>query len=225
MTAKKPNAKFQASTAPGGTLETTIAQSKQLVIKQNKELAEIIFGIETRNKYLVINESGSICGAIVERGGGFMTVLKRIFLKTHRPFQIDVFDTANRPVLFFSRKFFFFFSDIEVYTPQGGRVGSAHRRFGILHKIYDLRDQTGQTFARTKSPLWRIWTFNIYDHAQQEKARISKKWGGALKELFTEADNFLIEFGDSNMKPAPRAVIFALAISIDFDFFSNTRRR
>ena len=54
-------------------------------------------------------------------------------------------------------------------------------------------------------------------------ANIAKKWGGALREVFTNADAFLIDYGAANWKAHERAVIFAAAISIDFDFFEQNK--
>ena len=70
-----------------------------------------------------------------------MTTLKRFFLRSHRPLDIDVFDGQQQAVLHLTRSFFFFFSDLEVLEPASGtKFGSIHRRFGIIYKKYDLYD-------------------------------------------------------------------------------------
>ncbi len=201
-----------------------LTRNSQLVIKQTRELAEIFLGFETRNKYAIFDETGAPCGKVIERGGGFGSFIKRIFLKSHRPFVIDVLDAAGGQALILSRPFFFFFSDIAVNLPTGLSLGTAHRRFGFLHKKYELQDPNGNVFAVIKTSYFKIWTFAIRDAQGVERSRISKKWAGALKEIFTDADNFLLEFGNAPWSPAQRAVIFAVAISIDFDFFDNNSR-
>ena len=100
------------------------------------------------------------------------------------------------------------------------RIGGAHRRFGILYRKYDLRDAHGRTFARVESPIWRIWTFFVKAEDGRE-ATIGKKWGGLLREVFADADTFGVDFSRATWTPAERAVIFAAAVSIDFDFFEN----
>lgn len=200
------------------------AKNNQIVIKQIRELTEIFLGIETRNKYALFDAQGAPCGSIVERGHGFFQLLKRMFFRSHRPFTIDVFDSTGKTVLTLHRKFFFFFSDLHVVDPMGNLIGSVHRRFGVLNKKYDLRDGAGNTFAVVRSSVFKIWTFAIRDAHDQEVARISKKWAGALKEIFADADNFLIEYGTAPWSPAQRAVILATGISADFDFFENNNR-
>ncbi len=202
-------------------LTTTLSEGPHLVIKQKRELAEIFLGFETRNQYMLFDHQGAPCGTVVERGSGFMAFIKRIFLKSHRPFTIDVIDASGKAILEMSRPFFWFFSDITISVPNGPKLGSAHRKFAILHKIYDLRDANGQKFANINSSMFKIWTFAIRDNNDQELARISKKWSGPLKEMFTDADNFMIEFGNHRWTAAQRAVILASAICVDFDFFEN----
>lgn len=202
-------------------LTQALTTGSQLVVKQKRELTEVFLGFETRNKYLVFDQTGAPCGSIVEQGSGVGAFLKRMFFRSHRSFVVHVADANGKVLLEFSRPFFFFFSDIVVRVPNGPTLGTAHRRFGLLYKNYELRDANGQTFAKIRSFVFKIWTFAVRDEQGNEVARISKKWTGLLKEYFTDSDNFMIEFGTKHWSAAQRAVIFATAISIDFDFFEN----
>jgi uncharacterized protein YxjI len=206
---------------PPTDLSQALTSSSSLIVKQKRELTEFFLGFETRNQYIVFDHTGAPCGDIVEQGSGVRAFLKRICLKSHRPFLIHVSDASGRVLLEFSRPFFFFFSDMTVRAPNGSTLGTVHRRFAVLSKIYDLRDANGKTFARIKSSIFKIWTFAIRDPEDVAVARISKKWSGLLKEYFTDADNFMIDFGSKAWTAAQRAVIFAAAISIDFDFFEG----
>lgn len=192
-----------------------------LFIQQRKEWTEIVIDWETSNKYAILDSQRGEQGFIAERGGGFATKLKRLLLRSHRPLDIDVLSRTSEVLLHLSRAFFWFFSDLDVKSPEGERFGSVHRRFGILRKIYDLKDETGHVFARIESPIWRLWTFPVVG----TQAVISKKWGGALRELFTDADTYRVDFSDHPWSNPQRAVLLAAAISIDFDFFENNQGR
>lgn len=210
---------------PSKDLSQAISTGTQLVIKQKRELAELFLGFETRNQYMVFDQNGAPCGSIAEQGTGVKAFFKRMFLKSRRPFVIHVTDASGKVILEFSRPFFFLFSDITVRVPNGPILGSAHRRYEIINnKKYELRDANGAKFAELKGGILRLWTFAIRDKEGNEVARISKKWSGLLKEYFTDADNFMIEFGNKNWTPQQRAVIFATAISVDFDFFEYTNK-
>ncbi len=135
-----------------------LADRAQLFLKQRKEWTEILVGFETRNQYAVLGAGDEELGTLAEKGSGFGRVLARLLLRSHRPLEAAVADRAGALVLRLQRPFYLLFSDLELTDAEGARVGSVHRRFGILNRKYDLRDALGRTFARVRSPLWRIWT-------------------------------------------------------------------
>lgn len=195
---------------------------KQLLIQQVKEWTEIIINFETRNKYKILSTDGSDLGFMAEQGKGFISTIIRMFLRTHRPIDIKIWDSSKSELLSFSRPFYWFFSDLTVSDPSGVVLGHVRRRFGILYKKYDLIGENGELFARIESPVWRLWTFLIKDQRGIEVGVISKSWGGLLKEMFTDADKFQVSFGEHSWQQ--KAVIFSAAISIDLDFFEDNQR-
>lgn len=201
----------------------SILSTQQLFVQQRKEWVEVVIDFETLNKYVILDANKQELGLIAERGGGFGATLRRWLLRSHRPFVIDILSRSGGVLIELSRKFFFFFSDLDVRSAEGERYGSIHRRFGILYKKYDLRDDMGQVFARVKSPFWRLWTFPLQATTGPTNSKIAKKWGGGLSEIFTDADTFMIDYADHPWDEKQRAVIFAAAISIDFDFFENNQ--
>ena len=201
---------------------TFIAAHPQLSLKQRKEWVEILVDFETRNQYAVRGPHGEELGTLAEEGGGLGRVLTRWLLRSHRPLDAALCDRTGAVVLRLSRPFFFLFSDLLVADAGGQRVGSVQRRFGILHRRYDLRGASGLTFARVSGPIWRIWTFFV-EAEDGRAATIGKKWGGLLREAFADADTFGIDFSQASWSPEERAVIFSAAVSIDFDFFENNQ--
>lgn len=222
----------------------------RLVIRQQKEWVEILAQWETANRYAVMDPNGAPAAYIAERTSGFLSMLKRWVLRSHRPLDADVVGRDGERLLHLSRPFFFLFSDLEVRAAEGARIGSVRRRFAWLHKKYDLCDEHGQMFATVTSPIWRLWTFRIQDRSGARRALVSKKWGGALREIFSDADTYLVDFTGSEdsgrtprvnaaseypvsvngtlvepWTPEQKAVIFAAAISIDFDFFEDNVNR
>ena len=83
-------------------------------------------------------------------------------------------------------------------------------------------DSLGHRFAQISGPRWRLWTFPV-EGANGITATISKKWSGMLREFFSDADTFRVEFGPGGWSEEQRAIILAAAISIDFDFFENNQ--
>ncbi len=196
-------------------------EHEALYIRQRKEWTEILIDWETKNQYVVMDGQQNEIATIAEKAGGVADFLKRSFFRSHRPFEIGVFAPDGRVQCTLSRPFFFFFSDLEVRTGEGAVVGHVKRRFGLLYRKYDLLDETEQCFAQIKGPIWRIWTFPVRDTRGTGEARIAKRWSGGLREIFSDADTFMVDFMQSNWSEAERRVLLAAAISIDFDFFEN----
>lgn len=207
-------------------LSALLSDSPELVIKQRKELAEILIDWETANRYVVLGANSQQVGYVAERKRGFLALLMRNFLRSHRPLEADIFAPDRTPLLHMARGFFWFLSSLEVKDDAGRLLGHVERRFSLLYKRYDLHDASGQVFARIQSPLWRLWEFPVLDADGNSVAVVSKKWGGVLKEIFSDADTFRLHFGVKEWTEAQRAVLLAAAISVDFDFFEdNTGRR
>lgn len=209
---------------------TFVSQWKNLVsgqgplfIRQIKEMVEIFIDFETKNKYEILDQEKNQIGFIAERDGGFWGVVKRWFLRSHRPLEVDVFNAQREKVLLLSRPFFWMFSDLYVQDHSGQKVGRIHRRFGILYKKYDLYDAQDKLFARIKSPLWRLWTFPIRSPAGEDLGVISKKWSGFLKEIFTDADMYMFSMEENQVSEDQKLIGLAAAISIDFDYFENNQ--
>lgn len=183
---------------------------------------EILVNFETANRYAVLDEHNGLLGMIAERAGGVGETLKRLLFRSHRGFTADVFENDGRHILSLSRRFFLFFSDLFIVdATTGATLGSVHRRFAFLHKRYDLKTADGNLFAVVNSPIWRLWTFPVkHVLGKVHNAVIAKKWSG-VSEVFTDADTFLIDFGEGQFSPPQRAVVLGAAISIDFDFFEE----
>ncbi len=223
-------AKYKKERIMSEKIEQLLKDRQQLVIKQEKEWAEIIINWETSNKYSIFDSQKQKIGFIAERGSGFIKVIQKQFLRSHRPLNIDIIDKDSTVMMLLTRPFFWFFSDLTVSsndsTNRNKILGHIKRRFGILYKKYDLLDEHGALFGTIKSPIWRLWTFPIKDRMEVERATISKKWGGVLREMFTDADTYLIDYKDcSAWTLSQKSIILAAAISIDFDFFEENQSR
>ena len=100
------------------------------------------------------------------------------------------------------------------------KVGSIQRRFSLLYKLYVLCDRRVKVIARIRTPIWKFWVFPVLNSNDAEIGKVSKNWSGFLKEYFTDADRFSVEF-PSSWKSDEKAILLAAAISIDLDYFEE----
>ncbi len=228
---RDPEVRQPRAVAPAGDLGSfgfrrMISEADRLYIEQyHRHWWEILANLEQRNQYAVSDAMRRPLGAIVEQGTGIGAALVRIVAGSHRPFEIAVLSEADEVVLTLERPFFLLFSSLDVKGPTGRLLGRVRRRFAILNRRYDLEDARGEVFAHIESRHIRIWTFPVLDADGRERAMIAKKWSGLGREYFTDADNFGVDFGEGGWTDEQKAVIFAAAISVDFDFFENNQNR
>jgi uncharacterized protein YxjI len=197
-----------------------LPSTQRLSVKQIFELAEI-FSFETRNKYRISDEGGRDVAYAAEQQKGFLGFLMRQFLGHWRSFEIHIFDTHRQPILTAHHPFRWFFQRLEVRDANQRLIGVLERRFSFLTKKFDVLNGQGLPLFEVSSPFWRIWTFP-FRRQGRDMARISKKWSGLGYEMFTDRDNFLVEFLDPSLTADERALVLAASIFVDLMYFERS---
>ncbi len=206
-------------------IKSFFGDSERLFIRQVKEWGEILIGLEGKNKYEVLDESGQRVGFIHERGSGIVQYLKRIFLKRHRPLIVDVFNKDSQKVLELRRPFYWFFSDLSIHLAQSGKkVGSVDQRFSFFRKKYSLNDSYDKEFATIDSGFFNFFNFEINSIEGRKLGHIKKKWGNLLKEFFTDADTFGVDLS-RELEINDKAIVFSTSIIVDLDHFENNNSK
>ena len=193
---------------------TDLTRYPELVIRQQVEQIEIFTPFETANRYSVHTSDGAQLMYAYEESGD----ISRQFAGSHRALSIHVVDTDSRPVLHASRDFFWFRSHLRV-DADGRRIGALNRVFGLGRKLA-IVDSGDQEITRLTSGLFRPHTF-IASGAGGEIARVTKQWSGFGREMFTDADTFVVQFTDASTDNDFRLLMLASAFAIDLDFFEN----
>lgn len=97
----------------------------------------------------------------------------------------------------------------------------------VWYNVRGYQCQPGGFCTCPSGPCKRI-TFEIYDGAdtsyETPVGSAAKVFSGCLKELFTDADNFVMEF-PPNALPVQKAALMATLILTDFMLFEDNTRR
>jgi hypothetical protein len=102
------------------TPDLRFAHYQRLTVRQKKRWLEILLSFELKNSYDVYDEQGRASLRVQERGNGFWSLLKRIFLGPLRPFRVLVSDAeSGQDVLELDRRFRFVFHRLEVRSMEG----------------------------------------------------------------------------------------------------------
>jgi hypothetical protein len=193
-----------------------------LVVRQRKELVEIVTGFETKNTYSIEDVHGQQLYVAAEASG---STVMRILLRSLRPFTIAIFSGTNDTMLLkITRSFRWYFHHVEVEDDQGQSLGIIERQFSMLKRKYLVSQAVGLEDYCIESPILSPWTFYIKDSDGVEQGKITKKWGGLVKETISNADDFGVTLPAQWNKPLKCLVLGAVFL-IDFIYFENRGHR
>jgi hypothetical protein len=212
---------------PIATGRPSLATCREVVVRQRVEKREIFYGYECSNRYVFIDPScGDELGGADESSGGFGGFLCRTFLGPARPLNLDITDPGQGIWMEAKRPF----NPLGFVKPPTLTVNWNHGMLGTVTRIWPLvfrrryrvsvANQFGSNLVIDGS-LFRPWTFPILKNGRAA-GQIQKKWSGVGRELFTDADNFLVRFDDPGLDAAERRLLIAAALAIDYDFFERS---
>ncbi|KAK5602741.1 Phospholipid scramblase 1 [Crenichthys baileyi] len=206
-----------------------LAQVDQLLIKQKVEVIEALVGFESNNKYEVRNVMGQNVFYAVEEND----CLSRQCCGPLRPFNIHILDNFGQEVISITRPLkcmsCFFpccLQELEVQAPPGNTVGYVIQQWHPLSPKFIVANEHNEPVLKIHGPFcgWSCLPdvdFEILTMDEVSKiGKISKQWTGLLREAFTDADNFGIQF-PMDLDVRMKAVMIGACFLIDFMFFET----
>ncbi len=145
-------------------------------------------------------------------------VLTKIFrftsYKTMTPFNVQIRTPSGEPVIRVSRGISLFASKVDVWDENDQRVGGFKQKLFSLTGSFNVMDANDEPLCELKGK-WTSWDFSFVA-AGQEMAKVSKQWAGIGKELFTSADNYILQISDDVPPDSSiRQLIMGAVICID----------
>ncbi|MBB3676712.1 phospholipid scramblase-related protein [Modestobacter versicolor] len=198
----------QAFPQGGGWPRSVLLEQPVLVVSQKTKL------IELTNEYAVFDGNGQQQGAVVEVGQSTVKKAVRLLSSfdqflTHR---LEVRD-ATGPVLVLTRPAKLVKSRVQVARPDGSPVGEIVQANAFGKIRFDLV-VGGQLLGAIQAENWRAWDFAITDGSGREIARITKKWEGLARTVFTTADNYVVQVHQRLEEPLA-SLVLASALTVD----------
>lgn len=183
---------------------------ERLIVNQKAKL------IELTNEYKIRDENGNDIGIIRQEGQSKARKALRLLsnIDSMLPTRLSVYDTGGQKVAGLHRGFTWWRSKLDVVDGAGNTVGRLAQR-NLFGKVrFDIEGVGGMPLGQLRAENWRAWNFTITDTSGAEVARVTKKWAGLGKELFTTADNYVIEL-TPRATGSLRLVALAAAAGID----------
>ncbi len=147
---------------------------------------------------------------------GFFTKLARFSdYKRMTPFDVHIRTPEGTPIVRVSRGISIFLSNVNVMDENNQRIGGFKQKFFSIGGKFTVLGAEDQPMCELKGK-WSGWDFRFNSTDGQELAHVTKKWAGAGKELFTSADNYMLEISASVPSNDPiRPLILASVMCID----------
>ena len=146
--------------------------------------------------------------------GMFTKLLRFTDWKRLTPFNIEIQLPDGRPIITIKRGVSLFLSKVEVFDEQNQKLGGFKQKFFSIGGAFSVLDANDQKLCDLKGK-WTSWEFKFLS-GTAELATVTKKWAGLGKELFTSADNYVLQVSEEVPANQPvRQLILAAVLCID----------
>ena len=174
--------------------------------------------IKAHNNYDIYDpESKEMILHCREKNLNFFYKIVRIFFKDYKrmtPFEIEIKGLTGKKILKVKKGVSFILSKIQVYDENDNIVGIFKQRLFPFGNNFDMLDKSENLVCKLKGNFIG-WNFKFLK-GDYEVGLVTKKWAGIGKEMFTSADNYILEIKDKVEKDSPlRLLILAAVICID----------
>jgi len=134
--------------------------------------------------------------------------------KRYTPFNVFVKTMDGRQVVRVKRGVSIFLSKVQVFDDQDRLIGGFKQKLFTIGGKFDVLDANDKVVCTLKGK-WSSWDFT-FSAGDTVLAHVAKKWAGLGKELFTSADNYVLEIKNS-VPPdhSSRQLILAAVMCID----------
>jgi uncharacterized protein YxjI len=177
-----------------------------LIVRQKLKLVEL------RNRYGVFDRQGRQIGAVEQVTQSPLAFLARLFTSwdVTLPMILEIRGPAG-PELLVTKPWFTW--RCQVSRADGVPLGQIVKQIRLGKARFALLDPRGAPLGEVRAENWRAKDFSVRDGGGQQVARVTKKWAG-LRELFTDADTYVIEVSPAAVDPL-RGLAVASCLVID----------
>lgn len=149
-----------------------------------------------------------------ERLGILTKILRFTKYKRMTPFDIQIRTPEGHQVVCVKRGISLFLSKVQVLDESDRVIGGFKQKLFSIGGAFTVFDASETPVCQLKGK-WTGWDFRFLA-GETELAHVTKKWAGIGKELFTSADNYVLQISDSvPTDHVARQLILAAIMCID----------
>ena len=196
------------------------SENTMLLNRTSYLIKERVAFMKLTDRYDIFDpETNEELGFAVEKISTFAKLLRLVVNKQLLPTTVVIQESEESdPVVKITRGMTFLRSKVSVFDENDKEVGFFRSKLFSLGGGFTVHEPGGTQIADVKGN-WKGWDFKITDMQGKELGTVNKKWAGAMKEIFTSADNYLIKLDDSiSTNPGLAALLLAAGLAIDIVF-------
>ena len=160
-------------------------------------------------------QTGEIIMKCRENSMGVLTKLFRFTdYKRMTPFDIQIKTPDGKQVVHVTRGISLFLSKVRVLDEHDRVIGGFKQKLFSIGGAFNVLNAEDNPICQLKGK-WTGWDFRFTNNGT-EYAHVTKKWAGIGKELFTSADNYVLEISETVPEDdVVRQLILAAVMCID----------
>jgi len=170
--------------------------------------------LKFENCYQIYNDKGENIGTIKQKLSVGQKLLRLIIGKSLLPFLLEIKNADDQLEASISRGWTFSMSKIIIKNAQGDIIGTIIQKFNLSQQIFNIYNPSEVQIAEINGD-WKARNFTIIDASGNQIGSITKKWAGAMKEIFTSADKYNVNIDHNFSNLDNKIAIFSGAITID----------
>lgn len=180
--------------------------------------------LKTKQTYDIFDfDTEDQLGVAEEEISGLIQTLRWFLSKSWLPTTVVVRDHEGAVVFKIHRGGFIFRARVEVLNADNELIGYFKSKLFSLSGGFWVYDAADKQFAEVKGKFFGF-NYRVLTPEGEELGKVTKKWGGAIKELFTSADTYMVEVSeDLAEQPVAKMLVLAAALSIDIIFKSENK--
>lgn len=167
--------------------------------------------LKLRDTYDLLDpETQAVIGQVRDEPATWAKWLRLVVRKVMLPTTLNVYSGGDpRPVLSIRKHAGFLRTRLAVSDGQGRALAQLRSKLFSLGGAFLIFDAMGQEIGHLKGD-WKGWDYAASLHGQPLGV-VTKKWAGALKEVFTNADQYLVQ----SERPDQLPLLLGLALAVD----------
>lgn len=169
------------------------------------------------SKYFITNPETKATVAIAEENISNLQKFSRLLIKKRLlGTKVEIKSAATNEIVYTIKKSGIWAPVVNVMDATGNSIGYFKSKAFSIRGMFDVFTPDGAKVAAVTGE-FMSWNYTFTDVTGKHLGMVTKKWSGIGKEMFTNADNYMIsisEPGESSSTIMPLLIIAGLAIDI-----------